>query len=225
MKKAKLVFVIINIAIIAGLGLATFLLFVNNQSLRLEFNKANQHIQELEVGMDKLLQESERVQQELEYTKGTVSKEKSEKEELQKQLDEVNSIVAQKDSELKDLQDKNAALQKDVDGLSEKNGQLSENLSSTETKLKEIDLTGLKNEGLGYIKSQNFVKAIEILEKYLDLQPSDAQGHYNLGFAYDKSKIDKEKALFHYRLSLEFDPEIAEKSEIEQSIKRLESAS
>lgn len=81
-----------------------------------------------------------------------------------------------------------------------------------------------KELGAAYTQSKIYDKAIEAYSKSLEIEPLDAQIHYNLGLLYQRTGADKKKALFHLKRCQVLNPAAANKKDVQYLIKTIDSS-
>lgn len=199
MKNLKVVFVLILIVV---LFLAATLLFIKNRMQASETANLSQSLHEVENEVGRLVQENEKLQQDLEYAKGAAAKEKLEKDALQKKIDEIQKI--------------SSSLQTEVQAQPS-----GDKVSLLEAQIKELTTSYNRELGILYNKTKQYDKAIIALERILEANPNDIEAHLDMAIAYEKSKKDLDSAIFHYQKYLELNPDSKNKKEIERSIEKL----
>jgi len=78
------------------------------------------------------------------------------------------------------------------------------------------------NLGVVYTRDKDYENAVEEFNKTLAYNQNNAKAHYNLGIIYDDYFKDKEKARYHYRAFLEFQPESDEAEAVREWLADLE---
>ncbi len=109
---------------------------------------------------------------------------------------------------LEKLNKEQSILKKENDNLQRRMGRLEE-ISRKE----KADLT--RALGTAYIKAKLFPQAIGAYLQALNLNPDNAELHYNLGLLYQHSEEDTKKSLYHFKKYLELEPQAKNKKEVE----------
>ena len=76
----------------------------------------------------------------------------------------------------------------------------------TQSQLESI-ATAYLGRGTGHLRALEFERAVADLTKAVEIDPTSALAHCNLGWTY-KSLGDEQKAIAHYRKALEIDPSL-----------------
>jgi len=79
--------------------------------------------------------------------------------------------------------------------------------------------------GNAYVQAKKYEKAIEVYEKVLNMNPSSARVHYNLGLIYEHFLSDTKKATFHLRKYLTLNPGAQDSEKVNYLIKIAEKKS
>jgi tetratricopeptide (TPR) repeat protein len=153
---------------------------------------------------------------------------------LQKKLANLESFNLQLQTKAKELylkaQDADSA-KRDMDALSKmlaaaerKNADLkskNEKLTQQDTSLKKKFSVLYQKLGTAYTEAKLFDLAIEAYNKSLDMDPYNAEVHYNLGILYKHRRDNNDLAKFHLKKYLELKPDAENKKEVEYFIKML----
>ena len=158
---------------------------------------------------------STKVQQEKEKIQGGLEK-------AQKLLELKEAEIERKEQLLKELREKVAENGK-LDEVVKRNEELQEEVKSLKETSKKEKQVYYYNLGVAYTQAKYYKEAVGAYQKSLELQPSNADAHYNLGVLHETIMKDSDKAASHYRDYLRLKPEAKDKEEVEVRLKELES--
>lgn len=118
-----------------------------------------------------------------------------------KEIDNLTDLVDKLNAERISLKKENDGLQKDI-------SELKSNLDNEKSGL-------LMELGDTYTEAKLYSKAIRAYLRALELNPRNAEAHYNLALLYQQSEGDAEKAIYHLQLYLKMAPDIKHRKDAE----------
>lgn len=123
---------------------------------------------------------------------------KSEKAKADRKIDELNMLLGNFKKKYLEAANKNKALEKEMKDLPRKFAEVSR---QNQMLIKE---TGEMHYNLGvfYARNKEYERARAEFEKAIEINPEDANAHFNLGYLFAECLIDREKAIEHFRLFL-----------------------
>lgn len=144
---------------------------------------------------------------------------KTEKTSLEKEKDALIKEMAQLDrinSEFKGIGDSDEAslLRKENEELRHKIVELQENQFKENAKL-------YQELGTAYVQAKVFDHAIDAYKKSLEIDPYNAEVHYNLGLLYKHYQNNSKKATYHFRQYLKLSPDAKNRKDVEFLIQML----
>jgi len=144
--------------------------------------------------------------------------------EMQGYADEIKSFASE---EIKYFQayaqekTNSETLAASLDKMENKMASLSSSFNSIENEYRNREADYIYNMAFLYARSQMFDAAIQSFLKFLEMNGSDADVHYNLAIIYDQVKKDKHNALKHYEEYIRLDPQADDLYEISLRINSL----
>lgn len=184
--------------------------------------KMHEETKRIEEEKEKISKEKEKLQADVISYIGVNTTIQKEKEELEGKLKEALKASAKNESDLKRLKEKLQELDQKVakgkpvddEKIIQERRQLVEKIKSMEKTLQEERGTYHYNLAVAYTKANLNDEAIAAYEKSLELNPNNADAHYNLGLLYEKFKGDPDTATFHYNKYLELKPDAGDREEV-----------
>ena len=77
--------------------------------------------------------------------------------------------------------------------------------------------------GAAYTKAKDFKSAIDAYKEALELNPDNAEAHYNLGLLYQRYQENTKKALYHFQKFLKLNHSPKKEREVKYLIRMLQS--
>jgi len=115
-------------------------------------------------------------------------------------------------------------LNRERQALKKMNEQLQQNMLLAEENMRKEKAALYEELGTAYIQSKLYDLAIDTYEKSINLNPENAELHYNLGLLYKHSQSNSKKSLYHFKKYLQLDPKAKNKKEVEYIIEMLQRA-
>jgi len=113
---------------------------------------------------------------------------------------------------------------RETEKLKDENLKLKKKILDMENARKS-DVASLYQElGTAYTLAKLFGLAIDAYIKALNLNPDNAEVHYNLGFLYQHSRGNTKKALYHLKKYLRLEPEAKNRKDVKDLIDMLNEA-
>lgn len=156
----------------------------------------------------KLQEETEGLSTRLAEAEARVEEQTAEREKLQDKLEQLHKQLSRTKTE------RRLASTKDLKALTEK-------VAGLEQTLKQERSLYQYNLGVVYAQATRYDDAIEAYRKSIELNPKNAEAHYNLGLLYDRVKTQSDRAAWHYRRYLELKPQAEDRDEVQQWIDML----
>lgn len=136
-----------------------------------------------------------------------LKQEQKENEQLKKQKSELSKNKEELTEELKDLK-------KNYADSSENSKKLEQQIKEMPTKFVEVSYQNKMllqetaqmhyNLGVFYTKNKEYRRAIAEFEKVVEINPQDAYAHFNLGYIYAQYVVNRNKAINHFRLYVNY---------------------
>ena len=184
-----------------------------------------EEVKDLDAIKDELIKEKQKLSQQLEQEreKSGIAKLREENVFLKNENAGLNSRLKQSESESANLKLSQSKLNQEAARLNERVTQLNNlyNEAAEKNKRLEKKLTDLParyaalaaqnktllkdsanmhyNLGVFYSRQKDYNRAAMEFKKCLELAPSDAQAHFNLGYIYAEHLADRAKAIEHFR--------------------------
>lgn len=193
------------------------------------FKKFQQESARLETEKAQLAREHEALQTDVMAYLATNTKLQEETEDLNARLTEADARVEEQTLEIEKLQDKLEKLHKQMSrNTTERRVAATQQLKAASEKAAALERT-LKTErslyqynlGVVYAQGKRYDEAIEAYRKSIELNPKNAEAHYNLGLLFDRVKSLPDRAAWHYRRYLELKPQAEDRDEVQQWIDML----
>lgn len=193
------------------------------------FRKFQQETARLETEKAQLAREHESLQADVMSYVATSNKLQEESEELKVLLEDAESQAETKTLEIEKLQDKLEKLHKQMSrdttdrrvAATKELKATKEKLAAVEQKLKEERALYQYNLGVVYAQAKRYDEAIDAYRKAIEIDPKNAEAHYNLGLLYERVKSLSDRATWHYRRYLELKPQAEDRDEVQQWIDML----
>ncbi|MBN1871159.1 MAG: tetratricopeptide repeat protein [Candidatus Omnitrophica bacterium] len=154
----------------------------------------NKNLRESKDSYDEAIKEIrslKRVETELKSVKAT-------KEDLERKRDSLTTELKELRRDYEDALAKNKGLGNELEDLPRRFSEL----SKENTRLIKETAEMHYNLGVFYSKNKEFQRAIAEFEKSVELDPTDAQAHFNLGYLFAECVLDRDKAMEHFRTFL-----------------------
>lgn len=193
------------------------------------FRKFQQDTNRLETEKAQLAREHETLQSDVMSYVSTNTKLQEETETLKAQLVEAEVRVEEQTLELEKLQDKLEKLHKQMSrtkterrlAAGKELKALTDKVAGLEQTLKQERSLYQYNLGVVYAQAKRYEDAIDAYRKSIELNPKNAEAHYNLGLLYERVKSLSDRATWHYRRYLELKPQAEDRDEVQQWIDML----
>ena len=151
---------------------------------------------------------------------------------LKTSLEEAQARVEEQGHELEKLQEKLEQLHKEMARakteqrkvVTKEFKDLTAKVATLEDALKHERALYQYNLGIVYAQAQRYDEAIEAYQQSLELDPKNADAHYNLGLLYERATSQSDRASWHYRRYLELTPQAEDRDEVQQRIDMLTAA-
>ena len=193
------------------------------------FRKFQQETNRLEAEKAQLAHEHETLQSDAMSYVSANTKLQEEADGLKGQLTNAQAQVQEKTAEIEKLQDKLEKLHKEMSRTktdhrltaTKEFKALGDKVAGLEQTLKQERALYQYNLGVVYAQAKRYDDAIEAYRKSTELDPKNADAHYNLGLLYDRVKALPDRAAWHYRRYLELKPQAEDRDEVQQWIDML----
>ncbi len=186
--------------------------------------KAQEELSVMQSEREKVMQENERLQNDSVSYLALNTKLQNENETLQKDLKEAQRAIGDKEGDLKLMQGQLDETKRDL----KKSGnyvqtaeKAQQGLLLLQKHIRQERAVYNYNLGVAYTGAGYYDEAIEAYLRSLELNPSNADAHYNLAVVYDTVRQDPEKAVEHYKKYLELKPGASDSGDIREAIERL----
>ena len=223
-------------AVLAGVGI---MLWSETKRLHAQlrqsdalFRKLQTETGRLETEKAQLARDYENLQHDVVSYVSTNTKLQEENGGLKTSLEEAQARVEEQTQELEKLQDKLEQLHKEMArAKTEQRKVVTKDFKDLTAKVAALEDT-LKHEralyqynlGIVYAQAQRYDEAIEAYQQSLELDPKNADAHYNLGLLHERVKSQPDRAAWHYRRYLELKPQAEDRDEVQQRIDMLTAA-
>ncbi|GEM_PF-5823636 len=108
-------------------------------------------------------------------------------------------------------------------GFKDKNRSLRAEIRDMEAAQKKDKADMYMELGAAYTKARDFKSAINAYKESLELDPHNAEAHYNLGLLYQRYQENTKKALYHFDRFLKLNQSPKEEREVKYLIRMLNS--
>lgn len=196
------------------------------------FRKLQTETSGLETEKAKLARDYENLQHDVVSYVSANTKLQEDNGGLKTSLEEAQARVEEQSHELEKLQDKLEQLHKEMARtkteerkvVTKEFKDLTAKVATLEDTLKHERALYRYNLGIVYAQAQRYDEAIEAYQQSLELDPKNADAHYNLGLLYERVKSQSERAAWHYRRYLELKPQAEDRDDVQQRIDMLTAA-
>ena len=233
------------IALTIGIGLCIVLaggsLLLWSQTKRLNaelrrsdqlFRKRQTEMSRLEAEKTQLARDYENLQRDVTVYVSTNTKLQEEHDGMTTSLKEAQAHAEEQTREVEKLQDQLERLHKEMARtkteqrkvITREFKDLTAKVATLEDTLKQERALYQYNLGIVYAQAQRYDEALEAYQNSLELDPKNADAHYNLGLLYERVKSQSDRAAWHYRRYLELKPQAEDHDEIQQRIDMLTAA-
>ncbi len=234
--KMKKVLLILGAIIIAGLSVASLVLFMKTKELGVQVarSRADEHnmlmqVNSMQQEKEKLAKENEKLNADAISYIALNARLQQEKEKIQNKLNNSEKSIGLKEADLDTVKQKLKKLEKKVtkEGLTLSNkygaekSALLKKIKDMEANIKEQKSTYYYNLAVAYTKANLYDDAISAYEKSLEIKSDNPDAYYNLGLLYDSVKGDASRAIDNYRLYLKLKPDAEDKEDVESLIEKL----
>ncbi len=171
-------------------------------SLMEEKAKSEKKIEELSKKLgetEKKYEETAKQNKSIEDKFGNLQKEadklKKDKEEAETKIKDQKELIAKQEKGYSEAVKKNKALAQEAKNVPKKFSEI-----ARQNKKLIKDMSKLHyNTGVFYTKHQEYRQAVAEYEKAIEIDPDDADAHFNLGYIYAEYLVDRHKAVEHFR--------------------------
>ncbi len=196
------------------------------------FRKLQTETSGLETEKAKLARDYENLQRDVVSYVSANTKLQEDNGGLKTSLEEAQARVEEQSHELEKLQDKLEQVHKEMARtkteqrkvVTKEFKDLTAKVATLEDAQKHERALYQYNLGIVYAQTQRYDEAIEAYQNSLELDPKNADAHYNLGLLYERVKSQSERAAWHYRRYLELKPQAEDRDDVQQRIDILTAA-
>lgn len=211
-------------------------LFSENHRLRSHVRNTNELFQKLQEEAGRLDAEKAQIARDHETLQKDVvsyvafnTTLQEETEQLRSRLTQSEALLEEQETQRQQLQDQVEKLRKQLartkieqrKALTQEINDLTQKVKALEAGRQQEQSRYQYNLGVVYAQVQRYDEAIEAYQKSLDLNPNNADAHYNLGLLYERVKGEPDKAVWHYGKYLESNPHAEDRGEVQGVIDRL----
>jgi len=162
-------------------------------------SKVKQQVQKL----DTLKKENANLLEELKRSGKRIEILESSKGKIKETMDDLQARLASAQQKISQLQKENEVLAEEARGFPQKFTELARQNKALLKETADMHY----NLGVFYVKGKEYKRAIKEFEKVLDLEPTEADAYYNLGYIYAEQVIDRPKSLSCFRNYLKYTPD------------------
>jgi len=209
-----------------GVGIYSRNVYLTGQlgQLNKMMQKAQEELAVMQAEREKVEKENERLQNDSVSYLSLSTKLQNDNETLQKNLKAFQQTISEKENDLRllksQLEETRGELKKSGNYVNTAE-KAQQGLLLLQKHIKQERAVYSYNLGVAYTGSGYYDEAIEAYQRSLELDPSNADAHYNLAVVYDTFRQDPEKAVEHYSKYLEIKPDAPEAGDIRAAIERL----